>query len=342
VSPQTADTLRDPPLLAAREAHLARLAALYAGETLGHAFVLCGIGQVTEDDTPDWEPWLDGALERLAGQADRARDPLVFRPLTLTYNPHGVHFVDHLFGADVFRLEDGSWQTRYLAIPIGALERPDLDRNPSWRRAQAVAHAFVARDVPGVLFGLPTIASALNVALNLYGQEIILAMMTDPEAVAHDLRVINDLLCDLHRWYRAPLPAAQLQCIAVEGRCQPPGFGQLCGCSTQLLSPGLYRDFVAPLDEELLAVYPHGGMIHLCGTHTQHLPVWREVLPLRAVQMNDRAAEDVEVYFRELREDQILYANPCDRVPVERIMAATGGRRVVIPADLPEPPPLRG
>jgi len=330
--------LRHPSLVAAREAHLARLGALYDGETFEHAFVLSGIGEVTEDDTADWEPWLDAALLRLAERAERATDPLIFRPLTLTYNPHGVHFVDNLFGADVLRMEDGSWQARYLTSPIGSLQRPDLEGNPSWRRAQAVAQAFVARDVPGVLFGLPTIASALNIAINLYGQAIILAMMAEPEAAAHDLRVINDLLCDLHRWYRAHLPATQLQCIVPEGRCQPPGFGQLCGCSTQLLSPGLYREFVAPLDAELLAAYPHGGMIHLCGTHTHHVPVWRGMRPLRAVQLNDRAAEDVEVYFRELREDQILYVNPCERVPVERIRDATGGRRLVIAADLAEAP----
>jgi hypothetical protein len=256
----------------------------------------------------------------------------------VNHNPHGVHFIDHLLGADVFRMEDGSWQAHYLPTPIGELRRPDLEANASWHAAMGITHAFVERDAPGVLFGLPTIASALNIAVNLYGQAIILAMMTEPEAARHDLRVINDLLCDIHGWYRATVPERQLQCIVPQGRCQPPGFGQLCGCTTQLLSPGLYEEFIAPLDDELLSVYPRGGMIHLCGTHTQHVPCWRKLPSFRAFQTNDRASEDFETYFRELREDQVLYVNLTETVTVERIAEVARGRRVVIPADLKEGP----
>jgi hypothetical protein len=42
-----------------------------------------------------------------------------------------------------------------------------------------------------------------------------------------------------------------------------PGHGQLCGCTTQLVSGKMYADFIAALDDELLSLYPHGGMIHL-------------------------------------------------------------------------------
>ena len=76
------------------------------------------------------------------------------------------------------------------------------------------------------------------------------------------------------------------------------------------MSADLYRQFVAPFDGELLSAQPRGGMIHLCGAHTQHLPVWREMPELRAVQVNDRAAEDLEAYFTGLRDDQVIYLNP--------------------------------
>ncbi len=139
----------------------------------------------------------------------------------------------------------------------------------------------------------------------------------------------------MHKWYLDHLPLEQLQPVLPHTRAQPPGYGQLCGCSTQLLPPDLYEEFVAPLDEELLTVYPNGGMIHLCGVHTQHIPVWRQMKPLRAVQLNDRAAEDLEVYWNGLRPDQLFYVNPCPGMPVERIMKITGGRRLVIIADTP-------
>ncbi|NCQ36412.1 hypothetical protein GW813_15350, partial [bacterium] len=79
-----------------------------------------------------------------------------------------------------------------------------------------------------------------------------------PEAAKHDLRVINEVICDLHRWYLDAVPAEQLQCIVPGGRRQPPGCGQLCGCACQVLSAEQYREFVAPLDEELLSLYPNG------------------------------------------------------------------------------------
>ena len=116
----------------------------------------------------------------------------VFRPLTINYNPHGVHFVDELFGADVFVL-DGSWQVHPLTSPVGTLKAPDLETNPTWRAVRDCARVS-RRDVANVTFGLPTIASVLNIAVNLYGQQILLAMLEDPEAAHHDLRIISDVL----------------------------------------------------------------------------------------------------------------------------------------------------
>ena len=297
MKPETRKILNEASLIRARESHFIRMRALFAGETQENVFVLQGIQQYTEDDGPNWEKWLDESLDVLAEQAETAKDSHVFRPLIINYNPHGVHFIDYLFGADIFQIENGGWQAHYLKTPIGELKRPDLEANDSWQAVTAFTHAFLERDLPTVLFALPTIASVLNIVVNLYGQKIFEALLLEPEAARHDLKVINDVLCDIHRWYLQNVPLEQLQCIVPAGRCQPPCFGQLCGCTTQLLSPDQYRDFIAPLDGELLSVYPNGGMIHLCGAHTQHIPVWREMRSLRTVQTNDAASEDLEFYL---------------------------------------------
>ena len=334
--PVTRAVLSDASLLAARQHHFTRLKRLYAGEQLDPPFVLNGVRGVGRCD-PYCEPerWVSEALVDLAAQADRVRDEALFHPLVLEFGLYGVHFVDRMFGADVFDL-DGSenWQVRVLPTGVGTLTPPDLDRDPTWELARRVALAFLEADVSVPLFGLPTIASSLNIAVNLYGQEILLAMITDPEAARHDLEVINELLCALHRWYRAHIPEAQLQPVVADQRTQPPGYGQLCSCTSHLISGATYREFIAQLDDTLLSVYPHGGMIHLCGAHTQHIPVWREMRSLRAVQLNDRAAVDLEGYFEGLREDQVIYANPCEDMPVSRIMEITRGHRTVIVADI--------
>ncbi len=237
-----------------------------------------------------------------------------------------------MFGARVYQGE-GQWWAEYLATPIGELSAPDLERDETWALARRVARAFLAAEVSVPLFGLPTIASALNIAVNLYGPALLEALVAEPEAAEHDLRVINNLLITLHRWYRGHLPAAQLQPVVAAGRCQPPGCGKLCGCTTHLISSALYKEVVAPLDEALLGVYPKGGMIHLCGEHRQHLATWREMAELRAVQINDRAAEDLAWYFRELREDQVIYLNPTETMTAGRAVEISGGRRLVVVAE---------
>ena len=324
------DVLRSRELIVQRDAIFARLEAVFAGDALPEGTYLAGFEPTTDSADCDLDAWLDEALTQIAEEAKETVADNVLRPLCLMYNPRGVHFIDHFFGADVFELNEGNWQSRPLPTPIGCLAPVDLDSHPTWQRMKDFARKFIERDVPAVLFGLPTIGSPLNAAVNLYGQALFEAMLTDPDAVHHDLRIVTDLLCDLHRWYRANIPHEQLQCVVPGSRTQPPGFGQICGCTCQLLSPSQYADFIAPLDAEVLSVYPHGGMIHLCGGHTQHAATFAGMQSLRALQVNDRAADDLEAYIERVRDDQVFYLNPTDTMTPERALAITRGRRLVI------------
>jgi len=341
VDAETRRILCDRRLVEARQGHLIRLRRLFDGqdETDG-AFLLCGVskgGRAVVGDSPG--ACVDRALTALAQEAEALLDVSVFRPMAVEFDIYGVHFADKVLGAEVFDL-DGAWQVRPVPWDVGQLGVPSLDTDPTWQMARGLARAFVAAGVSVPLFGLPVIASPLNVVVSLYGQSFLAAMIGHPSAARHDLGVIGDVQAGMHRWFRANVPADQLQPVVAASRTQPPGFGQLCGCTTQLVSPALYREFIAPLDQALLSVYPHGGMIHLCGTHVHHTPAWRDMSPLRAVQVNDRAAEDVETYFAELRAGQVLYVNPCEGMPLDRIMAITGGKRVVIVVSK-TPPQLR-
>jgi hypothetical protein len=331
----TAETLNDPALLQARVRHVRRLEQVLAGQRDGAGVFLQGVGGAGKAD-PYAEPeqWVEQALENLAARAEALRDPAVFRPLCLEFNPYGVHFIDRMFGARVDHHAD-QWWSRPLGTPVGELAPRDLNHDETWHLARRIAEAFLAAGVAVPLFGLPTIASALNVAVNLYDEEFLVALAERPAAARRDLGVINDLLCHLHRWYRQHIPAEHLQPVVAAQRCQPPGFGQLCGCTTHLLSAAMYRRFVAPLDDELLSVYPHGGMIHLCGDHLRHAPAWREMKSLRAIQVNDRAAEDLPAWLEQLRDDQVIYLNPTRTMTPQRAMDLAAGRRLVIVSEPP-------
>lgn len=325
--------LNDIKLINIRDVWFDRLHRLFAGnDDTETVFALNGInGQATDNSLMYSEPerWVAECLGNLAESAEQAQNTDVFTPLCVEYSAFGVHFVDSIFGCNVY-FKDGQWQSDYLSGEIGALTAPDLDKSEPWQLAIRAAKAFTNADVTLPLFGLPTIASALNIAVNLYGEQILTEMLCNPENAAHDLKVINDTLIELHRRMLKLIPANQLQPVCAASRTQPPGFGQLCGCTTQLISPDCYREMAAPFDSELLSVYPHGGMIHLCGTHEHHIPAFRETQALRSFQLNDRASEGLAEYYNGLRADQIIYFTPCEKISAEKAVEITGGERLVL------------
>jgi len=330
------DILTDPELLAIRQAWEQRLRDLFEGRIPKSPLYLRGsvwTGETSMYDNPVER--MGEALGTLAEKVDKHRDKIIdkaiFRPVAVGSALHGVHFIDKIFGADVYELDGQkeNWQVNYLTSPVGTLKRPDLEANATWRAAREFARAYVVSGATFPVFQLPTVASALNIGLNLYGQALLVAMMDKPAAVHHDLSVINSVLLDVHDWYRANVPFDSLQQVASPGRYQPPGGGQVCGCSTQLISAEQYREFVAHHDAAVLSRYPNGGMIHLCGSHTHHNDVWREMKCLSSIQLNDRASDDLEIYLDELPE-KVYYVLPCEDMPINKIEKLAKHHKIVI------------
>lgn len=339
------NALNDERLIAAREKWFARLRNLFDGKyTDGNVFAVNGFTGITPlgwlpfDQDADPEFWVIESLEALSKSAGRIQNDVMFVPPCLECGPCGVHYIDKILGANVY-YSAGQWYNDYLKTPVGELEMPDVARNKTFLLSINAAKAFVKQNVKLPLYGLPTIASPLNIAVNLYGGEILMEMLANPETAARDLRVITDVLKYIHTEFIKALPFGQLQPVLSFNRTQPPGYGQVCGCTTQLVSAETYKEMVAPLDEEILNLYPHGGMIHLCGRHTQHISTFRGMKSLRSVQLNDAAAKDLEVYFKELRKDQIIYLNPCADMPIDKAMEITKGERLVIADTISNPLP---
>ena len=325
------EILNDEVLIANREKWFSEMNDLFYTDRKG-ALHLAGLGaDAVNPDLmyTDPEAWIRDAVSHLVKHAHSRISDKYFVPLCIYDSIYGVHFVDRIFGCEVF-FQDGQWYNRYLKNEVGQLKKPDLESNETWALAKRIANAFLDLKITAPLFETPVIASPLNIAVNLYGEEILVAMLMEPEAAHHDLQIINEVLTELHRWYRAHIPAQQLQPVCSCGRCQPPGHGQICGCTTQLLSPGLYEEFIMPLDNALLGVYPHGGMIHLCGSHTQLIPLFAKMPNLKCVQLNDKAAEDLQFYVDGLRDDQVIYLNPCEGMSTRQALQIAKNKKIVI------------
>lgn len=276
------------------------------------------------------EEWVDEGLEDIAANHTREIfDENVFKPPVLQIWDYGVHYIDRIFGANVLE-NHGQLYTEYINAPVGSLEEPDLDNNDTFRFSLRAAKHFASSGDKFTLFALPVIASPLNIAVNLYGEEFLVSCIDEPEAARKDLETIARVQIKVHETFRRIIPAKQLQLCVGHARIQPPGYGQICGCSTHLVSGQLYGELISDLDDAVLGVYEHGGMIHLCGGHTQHIEVFRKMPHLSSVQLNDRAAGDLKQYFEGLREDQIIYVHPCPEMPLSTALEITQGRRLVI------------
>ncbi len=328
---QAIESLADPALGTVVATHVRRLRTVLEQRPVDQPMALCGIwGRSDADPAIEPERCIEQQIISLAQRKERLMNTRVFVPGICGISFHGVHFMDALMEGDVFDLDGkGNWQVRPFAKPVGSLKPPDTDAYPEWEKAKRAARCFVDSGISNVFLNTPCLSSPLNIAINLYGQEFLLALYEEPGAAHHDLRIITDLMLMLHRWYLEHVPVASLQAVAAATRFRPPGYGHLCGCSCQLISADQYREFIMPYEEEVLSLYPHGGMIHLCGIHTQHIPVWRNMKTVRMLQLNDRASADLPAYFRGLRPDQVIYNLECPEMPWQQAAEFSGGRRIV-------------
>lgn len=337
-----------PELEQVQAIHRERVARLYAGEPpaeviaiagpmFGGSHGLWGTNEIDMLEQP--EAWLEDVLGDMARQASSLADPVTYRPLVIHLDPLGTHFVDALFGAPV-RFHEGQVWTEGYPADLADLEPPDLGASALLGGALELARLGVTASECKLLVATPVFSCAANIGINLFGQSLLEALLDRPDAAHRALRIVNDVLVASTRAFAQAIPDVIRRTSCAESRYAPPAYGLIDGCATQLVSAAQYHEFFASLDAELLRVAPNGGMIHLCGAHTQHIPVWRGMPELRSVQLNDRATEDLEAYVEGLRPDQILYVAPTEAMTVERIIELTHGRPLVLQAPLAEPVPL--
>lgn len=273
--------------------------------------------------------WIDQVLADMDKRREMAADESIFCPLYISLDAMGVHFIDALLGAHVYEHEGDIWNDP-LEVDLGDLKMPDLDRSPVMAKWLELARQAVQAGggrIPAAFVGT---SCPINVGMNVLGQGLLEALIISPDDARHALRVMADVIKGVIARALRVIPEPLRVMGVAYNRYAPSGYGFVDGCATQLLSPGHYAEFFAPLDAEILSLHRNGGMIHLCGASAQHIPAWRAMTPLASVQLNDRAADDFELYFNGLREDQLIYVAPTAGMSVQRILKISGGRRVVI------------
>ena len=334
-----------PEIIDVQRLHTSRFERLFSGESLptvlavagptfGHSHGLAGTNEIDMLEEP--EAWLDDVLDDMAAQAGLLADRGTFRPAGVELDAVGVHFVDAVLGAHVYFHGDQVWADK-LDEDLADLELPDLGSNAFLEKALTLARLAVSASRGRFFVTTPVLSCPINIAINLFGQRILEALLTRPDDARHALRVIADTIVGCWRAFMAVIPSEIRRTTVVKNRYQPANYGFIDGCAVQLVSAQVYRRFFSELDREILAVAPEGGQIHLCGACAQHIPTWREMPELRCVQLNDRAADDLQLYYNGLRRDQVIYVGPTEAMSLARIIGISGGSRVVIQQQLDEP-----
>ena len=218
-------------------------------------------------------------------------DRKTYRPLVIEMDALGTHFIDALFG-DHVRFHEGQVWSETLPIDIADLEMPDMGRSRVYEASLRLARLAVEAAQGRLFIATPVLSCPINIGINLFGDRLLTALMERPDTARRALRIITEVIAETICTFAAIIPPEQRLNSVGNERYAPPGFGFIDNCATQLISARHYREFFAPLDAELLGLYPRGGQIHLCGGHRQHIRAWSEMPQVRSVQLNDRAADD--------------------------------------------------
>ena len=328
--------LSDREIVAVQALHEQNLLDLCQGKQPSRVITIAPL-QASVPPWGDYDPdqWLASALRVFVEHRDAFADPVNYRPFSFSVNRAGHHFVSAAVGCEV-RL-DGSGTPSIVpesrrAWDDGSFHLPAPMECALVREALDVAARILAATGGRVPVELPHIPSPLLLAVDLFGEDFLMSLGdSDSLASRQCLEVLTRFGEKLLDLFVQRFPLAPLKGYFTGGwNLMPTGFTCLLGCTTQLISPFTYRQLVSDLDQRLLGAPWRGGCIHLCGRHTQHCAAWSRMPELKALQLNDAACDDLETYYRALREDQFFVVMPSNRMPVEECLRITHGRRLVL------------
>jgi hypothetical protein len=149
--------LNNAELISIRDGWFARLRRLFNGaDDVQTVFAVNGVnGNSGNTSVLYGEPerWAAESLENLAEHAERARNADIFTPLCIQNDVFGVHYVDSIFGCNVF-FGHNQWYNDYIDCEVGELPSPDIGKSEAWQLTKRATETFVGADVKLPVYGL--------------------------------------------------------------------------------------------------------------------------------------------------------------------------------------------
>ena len=144
---------------------------------------------------------------------------------------------------------------------VMALEVPDLEANPVFRKLIGLMDALEARF--GWLEGDVNWEGVQNVALNLRGQQLFMDYYDNPKLARRLLEVAAQTISAIARYVRRRTGTNSISVNRIVGPVDP-RISLHSNCTVTMVSAALYREFLLDHDRRLAAdLWPYG--IHYCG-----------------------------------------------------------------------------
>jgi len=167
---------------------------------------------------------------------------------------------------------------------------PDLDHEPIIERVLRFVQKMIEYSDGLFYIAHQVVNAPLIIAVDLQREDFLMAMLAEPGATRHDLKIISQVFAYMQERIVSIVPPNQLIPYIGDNCFTPPRHAIIDGCTTQLVSAEIYAELIEPIDSRLISFYYRKAMIHLRSVSNQHIPTFQRMVKLICLQINDHAA----------------------------------------------------
>jgi hypothetical protein len=232
---------------------------------------------------------LEGRMQRAlyerfgrVGLGSKSAEPI---PVISTQMTPLCYLVGEVFGCETFFSERSTPCTVPLRLEQKALENLnalDVLNTPVMQKlAQDID--WLEREY-GHVTGDLNPQGVLNNAMCIADAEILALFLTNPVLAHRLLRIVTDAMVQVVRFIRSRAGTSSISVTNIVGQVDPELF-VTSNCSTTMISPKTYREFLLECDQALAEALPPFG-IHHCGMDLQRMaPEYQQVRGLSFLEV---------------------------------------------------------
>ena len=192
------------------------------------------------------------------------------RPILGTDLLAAGYLLSELMGCEIIYEPDNSPQVKCMGLDedsIEDVEVPDLDKSEVWSRTQKQIDYL--KETYGHVETYVNLMGIQNIAMDLMGQDVLVAYYTAPDEVDELLAKITKMSIDVGKRFKALSNDISGGVTAIVRQTMPEVY-LTSNCSVEMVSNEIYEKFLLKYDQELADVFQHFA-VHHCGKTMEHV-----------------------------------------------------------------------